>query len=291
MEKYQNKYRIPSTRLQGYDYGSNGFYFVTICTKKRFHYFGNIVETHYCASNNTKPPTKETHHSPSHNTKPPTKETHHSPSHNTNEPTEETHNSPSHNTNEPTEETHNCASNNTNESTKETHNGASLQPTPIGQTVIDYWSEIPKHYPFVELFEFVVMPNHIHGILCFNKIGKTDWQPNQFGVQSQNLGAVIRAFKSSVKRYANQNKIEFEWQSSYHDRIIRNERALNAIRQYIIDNPLNWKNDALNWKNDTLNRENDALNWKNDTLNVRNVETGNCPPLRQIIEHETKNLF
>ena len=42
-DKYKNKYRIPSNRLQGYDYGSTGCYFVTICTKNREHYFGEIV--------------------------------------------------------------------------------------------------------------------------------------------------------------------------------------------------------------------------------------------------------
>jgi REP element-mobilizing transposase RayT len=88
----------------------------------------------------------------------------------------------------------------------------------------------------VELDEFVVMPNHIHVILFFNRPDKIDWQPNKFGVQSKNLGAVIRAFKSSVKRFANQNQIEFEWQSRYHDRIIRNEKGLNAIRHYIREN-------------------------------------------------------
>jgi hypothetical protein len=55
------------------------------------------------------------------------------------------------------------------------------------------------------------MPNHIHGILFFNRPDIKDWTPNQFGVQSQNLGSVIRAFKSTTKRYANQNNIKFEW--------------------------------------------------------------------------------
>ena len=69
---------------------------------------------------------------------------------------------------------------------------------------------------------------------------KTDWTPNKFGPQSQNLASVIRGFKSSVKRYANQNNIEFEWQTRYHDKIVRNEEALQAIRQYIKNNPKKW---------------------------------------------------
>ncbi len=42
--KYQNKYRIPSARMKGYDYGRNGAYFITICTDNRIHYFGEIVK-------------------------------------------------------------------------------------------------------------------------------------------------------------------------------------------------------------------------------------------------------
>ena len=173
MEKFQNKYRIPSARLKGYDYGANGAYFVTINTKHRLHYFGKIVRD-------------------------------------------------------------------------DAYSPAYLQSTPIGKIAHEYWTEIPKHYPFVELDEFTVMPNHIHGILFFNKPDKTDWTPNKFGVQSQNLGSVMRAFKSSVKRYANDNHIEFIWQSRFHDNIIKDEEALNNIRRYIANNPDNWANDEMN---------------------------------------------
>ncbi|MBU6158965.1 MAG: transposase [Bacteroidetes bacterium] len=163
--KFRQKYKIATSRLTGYDYGSNGFYYVTICTNKMIHFFGKIVETHNCAS---------------------------------------------------------------------------LQKTQIGQISEDYWQRIPMHYPFVEVDEFIIMPNHIHGILFFNLPEKKDWIFNQFGKQSQNLGSVIRAFKSSVKRYANQNHIEFSWQPRFYDRIIRNNTELNTVRQYIIDNPTRW---------------------------------------------------
>ena len=180
MDKYQNKYRISSSRLQGYDYGSHGLYYVTICTKNRTDYFGAIVAP------------------------------------------------------------------------VETHNCASLQPSIIGKIAHQFWSEIPKHYPFVELDEFIIMPNHIHGILFFNVETHNnaslprEWTPNKFGPQSKNLGAVIRGFKSTTKRYANDNTIEFEWQPRFHDHIIRNEQSLKNIRQYIIDNPSNWANDEFN---------------------------------------------
>lgn len=50
MEKVQNKNRIPSARLQNWDYGHNGAYFMNICTANRNHYFGNSIETHLKAS-------------------------------------------------------------------------------------------------------------------------------------------------------------------------------------------------------------------------------------------------
>lgn len=194
-EKFQNKYRIPSNRLQGFDYGSHGLYFVAICTKDRIHYFGKIVE----------------------------------------EP---------HNYAAPNMQEHDYASSTYNN--METHNCAFLQPTTIGKIADDFWQEIPKHYPFVELDEFVIMPNHVHGILFFNRPDKTDWSENKFGGQSQNLGAVIRGYKASVKRFANNNAMEFSWQSRFHDRIIRDERELRAIREYIINNPKKWAEDDLN---------------------------------------------
>lgn len=180
MNKFQNKYRIPSARLQGYDYGSNGMYYVTICTKDRLPYFGKIV------------------------------------------------------------------------SIVGTDNYPSLQTTEIGKIAITYWQEIPRHFPFVELDKFVVMPNHIHGILFFNQTDKINLIPNKFGGQSRNLGSVLRGFKASLKRYANQNNIQFEWQSRYHDRIIRNLDELNRIRIYISNNPINWTNDEMNKSIDTL---------------------------------------
>ena len=119
----------------------------------------------------------------------------------------------------------------------------SLQITEIGKTANNFWMEIPKHYHFVLLDEFVLMPNHLHGILIFRKDDYNEWNLNKFGTQSQNLAAVIRAFKSSVKRFANQNAINFEWQSRYYDRVIRNYNELKRIRIYIQNNLLNWKTD------------------------------------------------
>ena len=94
------------------------------------------------------------------------------------------------------------------------------------------------------------MPDHIHGIIFINKPDKVDWQPNKFGVQLQNLAAIIRGYKSSVKKYADANAIEFIWQPKYYDRVIRNEKELQNIRQYIYDNPEKWLIKNGNDKND-----------------------------------------
>ena len=126
------------------------------------------------------------------------------------------------------------------EANVETQHFASLRSTAIGETAYHNWLDIPNHFSFIELDEFVVMPNHIHGILFINKPDKMDWQVNKFGPQRQNLASVIRGYKASVKTYSTTNNIEFEWQPRYYDRVIRNEREYVNIRNYIFSNPDQW---------------------------------------------------
>ncbi len=170
MKRYKNKYRSDTTRFQYWDYGAPGFYFVTINTKNREHYFGEIAGE---------------------------------------------------------------------------QNFASLEATPIGKIAQQYWTEIPNHFPFVVLDEFVVMPDHIHGILSFHKPGYPCWIPNSYGPQSENLASVIRGFKAGVKAFATTNQVPFAWQSRYHDRIIRTEKELEIIRKYIRNNPMKWVKDKV----------------------------------------------
>ena len=84
------------------------------------------------------------------------------------------------------------------------------------------------------------MPNHVHGIISINKPIREKWQPNKFGTQSQNLGSIIRGFKAGVKKYSTLNNIDFKWQPRFYDTIIRDEKHLNNVRQYIINNPKKW---------------------------------------------------
>jgi REP element-mobilizing transposase RayT len=96
---FDNKYRLHSTRFSLWDYGSNGKYFVTICTDRKVPYFGHLEHS-------------------------------------------------------------------------------VVLSTEIGDYAKICWQSIPEHYPFVELDSFILMPDHLHGILCFGKKERTDWNPN-----------------------------------------------------------------------------------------------------------------
>lgn len=131
--------------------------------------------------------------------------------------------------------------------------------SPLGQAATDCWREIPAHFPFVELDAFVVMPNHVHGIIIIDKPVETQdvasqvqtqdvvsLRPkNRFGPQSKNLASIVRGYKIGVTKFALQRDIPFQWQARYHDHIIRNDQEYTRIQQYIIDNPQRWKEDTF----------------------------------------------
>jgi putative transposase len=185
---YKDKYRVPSTRLKGYNYSQDGVYYVTICTKNRICFFGDVKN-------------------------------------------------------------------------------AKMRLSSLGKIADKCWRNIPQHFVFVELDEFVVMPNHVHGVIVINKKRKpveTQYiaslqneikidpnYKNKFGPQSNNMASIIRGFKIGVKKWATINNKHFEWQSRYYDRIIRNDEELENIREYIRNNPAQW--DAN--RNDLVRRD------------------------------------
>ena len=132
---------------------------------------------------------------------------------------------------------------------------AYVELSQIGKIALDYWLEIPNHFPFVILDEFIIMPNHIHGIIQIDRdrVGTQNLAflryENKLGPQSRNLSSIIRGFKIGVTKYANKNNIDFAWQSRFHDRIIRDDDELNQIRYYIIKNPEDWILDRNNSEN------------------------------------------
>jgi REP element-mobilizing transposase RayT len=131
------------------------------------------------------------------------------------------------------------------------------------QIVRQCWAEIPIHFPRVALDAFVVMPNHVHGIIILTddmKVGArhaevgarhaVPQQTERFGQPvAGSIPTVIRSLKSAVAYRLNALRGTPDtpvWQRNYYEHIIRNERALIAIRAYILKNPIQWAVDCEN---------------------------------------------
>ena len=126
-----------------------------------------------------------------------------------------------------------------------------------GRIVEKFILEIPKHYSGVYIDEFVIMPNHIHLIIIIYRKNQSaccvgteqcsvPTQPGQknFGL----LSTIIKSYKGIVTKQIRKefSDYTFQWQRSFHDRVIRNHNELNRIRNYIKNNPANWKQDCNN---------------------------------------------
>ena len=114
------------------------------------------------------------------------------------------------------------------------------------------WVYIPKqlHAKHASLDEWIVMPNHLHGIILLTKKqGESAAKPPERGAAPGSLSSVVGTYKSMVTHRINNlrrtpgGKV---WQRGYFERIVRNERELNAIRQYICTNPTRWAEDREN---------------------------------------------
>ena len=130
-----------------------------------------------------------------------------------------------------------------------------MELSTLGKIVEQEWHEILKRFPDVELDAFVVMPNHIHGIIIVGAtlvvaLNREDMVRsninNRAGTSpAPTLGHIIGSFKSLCiyKRKNSGLNAGKLWQRNYYEHIIRNETELNKIREYIITNPLNWESD------------------------------------------------
>lgn len=194
--KFRNLYRIESRRLNKWDYGTNGAYFITICTKNRKHFFGKIVNKEMVLNDN-------------------------------------------------------------------------------GLFANNFWAQIPEHFPFIELGNFQIMPNHMHGILIMNKLfvdapkfhtsknlnnvhllhginddslqcnASTNDFLSKISPKSGTISTIIRSYKSIVTKNARTVNSDFGWQSRFHDHIIRNSESFEKIQNYIENNPANWTEDKF----------------------------------------------
>ena len=135
-----------------------------------------------------------------------------------------------------------------------------MRLSPIGEIVRTFWLQIPNHHSHVTLDAFVVMPNHVHGIIVIGTPPPVETrnfaslQPantNQFGpLKRGSLQAIIHSYKAAVTRSCNCNsETAFKWQPRYYEHIIRTKASLNKIRAYIHSNPTNWAEDELNREN------------------------------------------
>lgn len=128
-----------------------------------------------------------------------------------------------------------------------------------GEMVQDEWFKTAIIRSYVDLDAFVVMPNHVHGIILITSdapVGATrrvaptpNDHHNPKGPKSKSLGAIVGSFKSSVSRHINEWRETAGapvWQRDYYDVVIRNEAMLNTRRQYIETNPSRWAFDENN---------------------------------------------
>lgn len=155
MTLYQNRYRIESTRLSGYDYVTPGWYFITICTQKRTRMFGAV------------------------------------------------------------------------------RNGKMITNS-YGEIVRTCWTDLPNHYHNIQLDEFIIMPDHIHGIIQITPAALSSSKP-------YSLSEIVRGFKTfsarRINEYRNVKGMPI-WQERFYDRIIVDDNAILKIRRYIQNNPI-----------------------------------------------------
>lgn len=125
----------------------------------------------------------------------------------------------------------------------------------LGKIASIYWADIPKYYPNITLDEWVIMPDHIHGIIVI--LSGSTVGTEQCSVRIKNitdivsLSQVIKSFKDvAIKQIRSDlENFCFLWQRSFYDHIIRSDVVLSRIREYIQNNPLNWENDRNNTEN------------------------------------------
>lgn len=137
-----------------------------------------------------------------------------------------------------------------------------MENNEIGQIANDIWMTIPQQFSYLELGEFVVMPNHIHGILLINKtsvqtrliasLSQTSIKPtggitgNNNPMLHDNISRIMRWYKGRCTYEIRKLNPEFAWQPRFYDHIIRNEISFQRISQYIVNNPQKWREDKFN---------------------------------------------
>jgi REP element-mobilizing transposase RayT len=121
--------------------------------------------------------------------------------------------------------------------------------SPLGRIVQECWRKIGDYNPHVKVDDFIVMPNHVHGLLFFDETNKAlGSQRCSVNNMSGSLASVIGSFKSASARLGKSFLAPSHglWQGRYYEHVIRSEKALWNARKYIRDNPVCWHLDQLN---------------------------------------------
>lgn len=136
-----------------------------------------------------------------------------------------------------------------------------MQLNYLGHIAFNYWQTIPDHFPHIELDTFVVMPNHLHGILIMTDkhAGEQqfcalnqhlDCNTEKFGKPVHgSISTIIRSYKGVVTKRINiiwHTKGQSIWQRNFYEHIGREQKSLDNIREYILNNPQRWTDDPEN---------------------------------------------
>jgi len=142
--------------------------------------------------------------------------------------------------------------------------GAEMRLSQMGQVAEGCWQAIPDHFAGVALDAFIVMPNHVHGIIVISDEGARHASPvpgdaegaaerdeaaRAKGAPARSLGAIVGSYKAAVCRRIHEIGAvagRSVWHRNYYEHVIRNARQLQRIRQYIAANPANWAVDREN---------------------------------------------
>ena len=212
-EKYKNKYRIPSTRLKNWDYGWSASYFITICTKNREHYFGEIVDGCMFLSDIGKIAKHEWLITPE--IRP-----------DMNIELGEFVIMPNH--------FHSIIIIGENK-----YNTPRPNDDKLDNAATDRRDVIDNRGGAINNRRDAIDKRR-DAMHCVSTNYKTK---NRFGPQSKNLASVIRGFKIAVTKNARIICADFAWQPRFYDHIIRNDKSYTTIAEYIKDNPAKWKED------------------------------------------------
>lgn len=121
----------------------------------------------------------------------------------------------------------------------------------IGQLVLDGWEWLAVQHPYVDLDAYVVMPNHLHGIIVIGGRQSMSSDPGDPGIAAprKSLGRLVGAFKTVTAKQVNLalgTPGRPLWQRNYYERVVRDDNELSRIREYIVNNPMQWELDAEN---------------------------------------------